>query len=69
MPPEHLAALIAAAVEDRRSTLVPGPGNRLIARIGKVAPALTEYLMRKTILEKLPHSRKATAYPAGAERS
>jgi short-subunit dehydrogenase len=61
MPPERLAALIAAAVEARRSELVPGPGNRLIARVGRVAPALTEYLMRKTILEKLPHSRSGSS--------
>lgn len=57
MPPERLAALIVAAVAARRAELVPGAANRLIARIGRFAPALTEALMRKTILEPLRRAR------------
>ncbi|NJM09111.1 SDR family NAD(P)-dependent oxidoreductase, partial [Candidatus Gracilibacteria bacterium] len=54
MPPAHLAELLYAAVERRSGVLVPGAANRLIATIGRIAPAFTEYLMRKTILDKLP---------------
>jgi short-subunit dehydrogenase len=53
MPPEQLARLIAAAVARREQQLIPGAANRLIARIGHIAPAITEYLMRKTIFERL----------------
>jgi short-subunit dehydrogenase len=56
MPPDRLAMLIYTAVLRRQAVLVPGVGNLLIARIGRLFPQFTEYLMRKTILEKLPHS-------------
>ncbi len=54
MPPEQLAALIVAAVARRDAELIPGAVNRLIAGLGRLLPGLSEYLMRKTILEKLP---------------
>lgn len=53
MLPEHLAVLIDRAVQRRQATLVPGAANRLIAALGRAAPALTEHLMRITILDKL----------------
>lgn len=53
MPPEQLAALIFDAVQRRQRVLIPGAGNRLSAWIGRAAPRLTEWVMRKTILEKL----------------
>jgi hypothetical protein len=53
MPPATLAALIEAAVAQRRATLVPGAGNRLAATLGRLFPALAEWLMRKTIFERL----------------
>jgi short-subunit dehydrogenase len=58
MPPARLAELIFAAVERRSATLVPGLANRLIAAVGRLNPPLTEELMRRTILDRLP--------PAGA---
>jgi short-subunit dehydrogenase len=58
MAPERLAELIAAAVAARRRRLVPGAANRLFAGVGRIAPALTEYAMRKTILDRLPAVRQ-----------
>jgi short-subunit dehydrogenase len=54
MPPELLADLIFEALLRRRDTLVPGAGNRLFALAGRWLPGLTEWAMRKTILERLP---------------
>lgn len=56
MPPEHLAALIAAAVDRRDATLVPGAANRALAALVRLAPGLSEWLMRKTIFDKLPEN-------------
>ena len=56
MPPERLAALIFDAVVRRRHTLIPGRANQAFAVAGHVFPALTEWLMRKTLFEKLPQS-------------
>ncbi len=54
MPPERVAAHIFAAVRDRRRTVIPGRGNQLFAVVGRLVPSLTTWLMRKTLLEKLP---------------
>jgi short-subunit dehydrogenase len=54
MPPARLAELLFAAVERRDAALIPGLANRLVAAVGRLAPALAEELMRKTILDKLP---------------
>lgn len=56
MPPERLAGLIFDAVERRNVALIPGFANRLIAAVGRLNPALTEELMRRTILDKLPRA-------------
>lgn len=53
MPPERVAAEILRAVRRRRQTLIPGFGNRVIARIGGIAPRLMDTLMRKAILDPL----------------
>lgn len=53
MAPERLARLIWAAVERHEPTLIPGPANQLVARVGRLLPALSEYTMRKSIFEKL----------------
>jgi short-subunit dehydrogenase len=54
MAPERLAELIAAAVQRREASLVPGAASRLAATLGRLAPALTEELMRRTIFAQLP---------------
>jgi len=59
MRPQQLAALIVQAVQRRQAVLIPGANNQLFAFAGRIAPALTELLMRKTILEKLPRTSVA----------
>jgi len=54
MLPEQMAGLLYAAAERRDAALIPGPANQLIATLGRLAPALTEALMRRNILDKLP---------------
>ncbi|GAB4215524.1 MAG: hypothetical protein OHK0022_55530 [Roseiflexaceae bacterium] len=53
MPPERLAELIFQALRARRRSLIPGTGNRLFALAGRLLPGLTEWAMRKTILDRL----------------
>jgi short-subunit dehydrogenase len=53
MPPEQLAALIAAAVAARKRHLVPGFSNRIFALLGRSFPRVTEAAMRKTIYDRL----------------
>ena len=53
MTPEALAAAIYRAMEKRQRMLIPGTGNRLTALLGIWLPALTEWMMRKTVFEKL----------------
>ncbi len=55
MPPTQLATLIMAAQQARQAVLVPGLANRLLAAIGQTVPAVTEWGMRQTILNRLPH--------------
>ena len=54
MPPAVLAKRIVDAVNARRNQLIPGIGNRIFARAGRVVPRLTETAMRRVILDKLP---------------
>lgn len=58
MSPERVAQSIVAAVERRCTEVIPGMTNRLIAAVGRVAPALTMYAMRKSIFEKLPQAHR-----------
>lgn len=53
MPPEVLATAVYRALEMRQRTLVPGAGNRLAAWLGVWLPGLAEWMMRKTVYEKL----------------
>lgn len=60
MPPEQLAGLILASVQRRERTLIPGAVNRISALLGRLAPRLSEYIMRKIILDKLPSGTSLT---------
>lgn len=53
MSPPRLADQIYRAVQARRSVLIPGVGNRLVALVGRYVPGLVEWMLRRTILEKL----------------
>ncbi len=53
MPPEALADHIYRAVKARKRVLIPGVGNRVFAALGLWAPRLTEWVMRRAILDKL----------------
>ncbi|MBV7333078.1 SDR family NAD(P)-dependent oxidoreductase [Chloroflexi bacterium TSY] len=52
MPPEELARHILQAMKNQRRILVPGIGNKLFSVVGRIAPFVTERVMRKTLLEK-----------------
>mgnify|MGYP001344796124 CR=1 FL=1 len=54
MPPEKLAARIFAAQQRGQTILLPAFSARVMAIIGQTAPRLAEWLMRKTILDRLP---------------
>ncbi len=53
MSPDALAAQIYRATERRQRQLLPSLASRIVARLGLVTPRVTEWLMRKTIFEKL----------------
>lgn len=53
MLPETLAAQIFGAVQAKRRNLIPGLANRSMAVVGRLLPRVAEWLMRKTIYEKL----------------
>jgi len=53
MSPEMLARRILDAVHARKGRLIPGTANRLFALSGRLAPGLTEAIMRKTIFDPL----------------
>ncbi|MEM6530649.1 MAG: SDR family NAD(P)-dependent oxidoreductase, partial [Chloroflexota bacterium] len=59
MTPEDLAARIVRAVDDRQRVLIPGAANWIFAILGRVAPALTDYAMKKTLLEKFEKPAEA----------
>jgi short-subunit dehydrogenase len=54
MPPEQLAQQIIQAVQRRQAILIPGFGNRMAALLGRVAPRVAEYIMKRGIFDKLP---------------
>jgi short-subunit dehydrogenase len=54
MPPEHLAAQILVAVQQRQHVLIPDAAGRLFALLGRYAPGLAERVMKQTILNRLP---------------
>ncbi len=53
MPPETLAALVDEALAQNKRILIPGGGNRAVARLARIWPAPFELLMRRAILDKL----------------
>lgn len=53
MAPAKVAARIVRAVDKRKRTLIPGFGNRVAARLGRIAPRTMDRMMRKVILDKL----------------
>lgn len=55
MAPEVLAGHILRAVEKRQRILIPGAANWTFAVLGRWFPALTNTIMRKTLLEKFPN--------------
>ena len=52
MPPDALAAHIWDAVDSRQPVLIPGMANKAFAALGRWFPWLTNWMMRKTLLEK-----------------
>lgn len=52
MLPETLASHIVTAVNKRQRVLIPGVGNVIFAIAGRLVPRLTNFAMRKTLLEK-----------------
>lgn len=59
MPPERLAALIFKAVQKRKRILIPGAANQLFAWLGETFPSLTEWMLCRTILQKLKKPSQA----------
>lgn len=53
MAPEVLAAAVVRAMQRRQHTLIPGFGNRLVALISRWAPAPIEWVMKKTLYDKV----------------
>lgn len=56
MPPEALADRIYRAVVARKRVLIPGVGNRVFATLGLWFPRVTEWAMRRAILDQLNKS-------------
>lgn len=53
MPPAHLAQQIITALQRRQRQLIPGFANRAAAWAGQLAPGVMEYLMRRTLYDRL----------------
>ena len=64
MPPEELAQRIVRAVEQRRTRLIPGAGNRTFAAAGRVAPWLTGRVMQRTVFAKLSNAAGDAEQPS-----
>mgnify|MGYP001156587161 CR=1 FL=1 len=56
MAPDTLAAHIVRALERRERVLIPGLANRAFAELGRWAPGLTERLLKRSLLDKMPGS-------------
>ena len=54
MAPEDLADRVFRAVKRRKRFVIPGTANRLMAWMGLWLPGLTEAMMRRAILDRLP---------------
>ena len=53
MLPSQLADAIFTAVEKRRKELIPGVGSRVFVAVGRIAPAVTNFAMKKMMLDSL----------------
>ena len=53
MDPAVVARQVERAVRKRKRVLVPGFGNRVVARLGRVMPGTMGRLMKKVILDRL----------------
>jgi short-subunit dehydrogenase len=53
MPPEAVAEAIYTAVQKNQRLVLPGPAAKLFASLGKLAPAVMEQAMKRTIFDKL----------------
>lgn len=53
MPPAELAKQIYRAVQKHKRILIPGFANKFFATLGLYCPRLTDYIMKKVILDKL----------------
>jgi len=53
MAPQDLARQILRAVQTGKQRLIPGVGNRIFARLGRLFPGLMAQMMRRTIFDKL----------------
>jgi hypothetical protein len=56
MAPEVLADEIFSAMKQGKPQLIPGFNNRVFAFVGGLIPALTESMMKRIILDKLPEN-------------
>ena len=56
MPPEVLAQLIYTSLKRKRYKLLPGLSNKVFALIGQQFPLITERVMIRSILDKLPRN-------------
>ncbi|MFM8980372.1 MAG: SDR family NAD(P)-dependent oxidoreductase [Planctomycetia bacterium] len=54
MPPQRVAAALLAGVRARRALVVPGLSSRAAAWLGEWLPAITDRILVRTILERLP---------------
>lgn len=52
MLPQDLAARVVSAVEKRQRVLIPGAASWVFAIIGRWFPAVTDFAMRKMLLDK-----------------
>jgi hypothetical protein len=53
MPPQQVAEEIFQAIQRRQRELIPGAANRAFALLGRALPGMADWMMRKTLLEKL----------------
>jgi short-subunit dehydrogenase len=58
MLPERVASSILTGISQRRRTVIPGPGNRAFALLGRWLPWIPEKSMKRAIYDLLP-----TGYP------
>lgn len=54
MPPEDVADAVLAGVHRRRALVIPGAASRVAAWLGEWLPCVTDRIMVRSILERLP---------------